>query len=1141
MSRMTFSRRASRWASVLVAALLLVTALALAAPQAGGQPSPSPSPSPSGSASPSPSTSPGGNGEFGITLLNPNAAYDATPKISDRFDGVDSRYTILARSTGEAESVIVEAAVAPQNPNTGEFENEITIGELERVSSGSDVWQLDWDIPSTMPEGTARFVVRAFVESAEGFVEAGSDEVEVSISYSDTSPPPVGSYDTVALLWPDQEGPLGFYKPRVGAWRVVVDGRTSPGATHVQMFVSTSRPGEEITFVPCGSVRTVPGDPFDTFTARCTLVATALPSQVTALAALAEFRQEESGTRFPQAADVRVVKSYDLEPHDMNVVITPGWGRFPAPATACHTFKVFVTDEFGRPVLGANVDVHATGPTDELILFGNGLAVPESHSVETTRACPGGLPVPTNPRPQADHNVPGGVDSKHLESSQGTGLDLPDQPAGEISFAVASERAGITNLLAWVDDQPISRETDQRAADDDHLDPEESLAEARLQWLPAPMTVSLDPVGGTAPAETCFPYVVKARSGTAPLPGINVDVHATGPTDDLDFCDPPGAVERRAPAVGAGANAHQAEEPSESHHLNPDAADAQHTEGETDAAGNFVVGLTSPAVGDTSVVAWIDGETGADDDEQRFGEAVTSGTINWASSTGEAELSFLNPSQYGGFGSASTAGSGNGTQVPDSGGVFEILVRVDMAAHVPGVEVLLSRDNRQSYTLLGEAERVGQTDVYRLAWPVDLPDGMYGLRARIEGSAVVEDVDVKVGAGDLLPMVPNPPYESLRIERPLVAAGVPFTRRATVVSGSATAGAEGVDVFYTKVPSKDTPGGGDWIFCGYADLSGTGTSRQAFGTLCTLTGSDQAEQVTGIAAITYDCAAGADGCDANPNPPPPAEGGPAPQRLPGQKETGQALRVFGYEANPLLAVEPAETEAVTGSCRRLEVALRDQTGQPLGDENVDLHLDGGRFCRPPDASGLRAPVDGGHGEASEDPALQLEAPHEGAGAPTWHTEGETLPDGSLVFGVTAEDEGDARITAWLDRDDDDVQGVAEIADVSLVHWVPPQGCTIVGSPGPDVLSGTAGPDVFCGLEGNDVIRGRGGADTAFGGAGRDRLYGGRGRDLLRGARGRDLLKGGPGRDTCRGGPGRDRIVRCELPRPKAVAARRSGV
>ena len=84
-------------------------------------------------------------------------------------------------------------------------------------------------------------------------------------------------------------------------------------------------------------------------------------------------------------------------------------------------------------------------------------------------------------------------------------------------------------------------------------------------------------------------------------------------------------------------------------------------------------------------------------------------------------------------------------------------------------------------------------------------------------------------------------------------------------------------------------------------------------------------------------------------------------------------------------------------------------------------------------------------------------------------------------------------------------------------------CTVVGTPGDDLLEGTAGNDVMCGLGGRDRIFGRGGDDVIVGGDGSDRLSGGAGRDHLRGEVGRDRLRGGDGADELYGGRGRDRL------------------
>jgi Ca2+-binding RTX toxin-like protein len=85
------------------------------------------------------------------------------------------------------------------------------------------------------------------------------------------------------------------------------------------------------------------------------------------------------------------------------------------------------------------------------------------------------------------------------------------------------------------------------------------------------------------------------------------------------------------------------------------------------------------------------------------------------------------------------------------------------------------------------------------------------------------------------------------------------------------------------------------------------------------------------------------------------------------------------------------------------------------------------------------------------------------------------------------------------------------------------GCTITGTPGPDLLFGTHGRDVICGLGGNDVLDGNDGDDVLKGGPGRDILNGGNGNDLLYGGAGADKLQGDHGRDGVYGGDGNDTI------------------
>lgn len=99
-----------------------------------------------------------------------------------------------------------------------------------------------------------------------------------------------------------------------------------------------------------------------------------------------------------------------------------------------------------------------------------------------------------------------------------------------------------------------------------------------------------------------------------------------------------------------------------------------------------------------------------------------------------------------------------------------------------------------------------------------------------------------------------------------------------------------------------------------------------------------------------------------------------------------------------------------------------------------------------------------------------------------------------------------------------------VSPIPLSRFRVLRSCTIVGTPGNDVLRGTPGDDVICGLAGNDVLRGGGGDDVLDGGPGRDMLDGGAGNDRLEGGPDADRLLGGPGADTLLAGPGNDVLL-----------------
>lgn len=1137
---------------------------------------------------PSPSGSPSGPGGPSIVLLNPSGAYNPgaevtqpasdpqepydPPKISDKSDGQDTAYHVVATVADAPPGALIEAYYQEEG-----FA-EVTVGELTPVPGTPDTYELDWTIPDTIDAFFGTFTVRMFEPTPSGFEEVASDTQEVRMQHEQTNwitaPPegPIAAAETVEFLWPTQGGPLGFYKgANAGAvWATVVQGSASvaqPGAdqqnptrtgsagtSQVRIMYSTSDPGEEPVFEQCGSGNTGASGPNGSrsFAIICRLQGTDRPSQLTALAAVAMEDQSdgEELAYSQESADVHRIAPYLQRVEDLeltlssNVTSDDADRRNAIPGSnVCVSYEVKVVDLLDRPVQGVNVDVHMRGPTDN-VEFGtdastnnnsgsSGKKKPDkTHpSSESSRDCDDTTAFDGE---HADHNVPGGNDIKHIESTNGTGLSGGGTVTfGEWMFHTYSPVVGETQLTAWIDDEPIADDSVKREADDDVQGPDEAADTNFVNWIPSAITVSIDPTGATAQTGTCAKYIVRVRAGTRAIKGANVDVHATGPTNDLDFCDPEDATPRQAPDAGTG---HNAEDEGEMAHAGQPPV-AQHTEGVTNDQGNMIIGVTSPEPGDTTLTAWYDaGEEGFDNDELGT-EPSGSATTNWIREAADSAISFLNPSPYG------SAGTNVGKK-QDVDAAYHLVTRVSALTDIPGVEIFY-RSGSNPLVKIADAARVGQTDTWEAYWNVDVADGSYTLVARIAGTNVTTEqtVTVRNQGSALDPTVV--PFETAEITAPLNGQRASFTNRKVSVRGVASSGAEGVNLFYTKASAISTPASTAWIACGSATLPGA-SAPQEFTIDCTLTGSDQPGLVTGIAAIANNC---------NPN-----------CTASRTNHSGDAHRVFGSEAAPSLTMEPAETAAGIDECVKFVVSLTDQTGQPISGSNVDVHMTGpgnsGNFCAPEDGTGTdrRAPNDGGH---VSDGNETDEGYHDDGSGRIQHTEAETTGNGRLVFGIQSATAGDTQLTVWLDDNDNDAQDQGEQSDVSVMHWETEPTCDITGTGGPDVLEGTdasekicgfggddtirggggndvigggAGNDVMRGNAGNDAIRGGAGKDKAFGGGGEDRVFGGGGADVvaghrsddhLRGNRGRDRLNGGPGRDDCSGGGGRDRLRKCE--------------
>jgi hypothetical protein len=124
--------------------------------------------------------------------------------------------------------------------------------------------------------------------------------------------------------------------------------------------------------------------------------------------------------------------------------------------------------------------------------------------------------------------------------------------------------------------------------------------------------VTLSPSSATATVGDCTAFEVLARRGTVPIGNANIDVHLSGPDAGVMFCDVTGGSPRRDPEGGG-------------HTQGTHTDGVRHAEGEADAGGRFVFGVTSAAPGTTQVQIWLD----STEDDTLGSEPTRSATVTW--------------------------------------------------------------------------------------------------------------------------------------------------------------------------------------------------------------------------------------------------------------------------------------------------------------------------------------------------------------------------------------------------------------------------------------------------------------------------------------------------------------------------------
>lgn len=493
-----------------------------------------------------------------IQLLNPSA-YTPSPEVSTKAD-LDGLYHFVAWVPSLPAAPIVEFEVVPAAGNA------VTI-EAQRVGA-TDTFEAFHPL-SGLADGT--YTVRAILYS--GDTQAGDvDEQVVTIRNGMLT-----QVDAAEITYPTNGGQLGFFTPKGAAPRTIVDVRTSADAKQVRVLYTTSDPGSEPTWTQCGTAAVSTAQA----SVRCTLGENVSAGQVTAIAAVANQTQAPgpASPALDDSGDAHRVTTYASVP--TRVVIDPE--TLKVDVSTCQSLTAHVLDQFGRPVQGVNVDVHATGPNDQL-QFATGededdFQAPNSgpHSKEATRQC-NELAAEGQ---QGDTNRVSADDDKHIES-----LAAGSDNSGGFTFTLYNSEIGGTIVTAWAD-----------VNDDDLQSATEASGGARIGWgqdPPAPVRqVFLEPSNPSTSVGSCQKLTLVAKEGGNPLTSGNVDVHAAGPDSSVAFCSPSGGSITRQPDMGE-------------HVAGAHSDGTKHIEGELNSAGQFVFGVVSASAGETVVTAWLD-------------------------------------------------------------------------------------------------------------------------------------------------------------------------------------------------------------------------------------------------------------------------------------------------------------------------------------------------------------------------------------------------------------------------------------------------------------------------------------------------------------------------------------------------------
>ena len=487
--RSSTSRRAPRGVSVFSALALIATAVVVLGNPTASIGGPLAGPSIAFLNPSSFSTA----GERGIIVSNQQP--DAGPGCCE---AADDTYRLVAWVADPPPAYSVFFSVTQ-----GALEFEIT--NTRQVVDQS--WQAQWSMPSSLLDGPA--TLHAYIVVGEQAVAAADQPItimriqeNIDLAYP-VADGTFGTYAPLAVTLP-ANGPATPKKP-TGVVDALYTG--TPDMDYVRTFYTTSRPGTVPVWNVCGTEAIGSNNGNADNGVKCTLKSASEQAAITAVAAVANDSPNDFDNRFNESGDaVPITSSYAQVPSVLNM--EGGQQVIPQEEASgiyycTDSVITTLTDQAGRQIAGANIDVHADGPSDALkfhtfsVLTTNQAPDRGGHREEDGYDCTGSSqgngtpPSDANPDTQGEHQRFGQPDRKHIETLSGGTSDI-----GVFSFKLHADEPGQTRFTAWVDERD-----DGCHANDDLFTEGEINVSGSIGWFPdqapEPVTQPLETIGAT--------------------------------------------------------------------------------------------------------------------------------------------------------------------------------------------------------------------------------------------------------------------------------------------------------------------------------------------------------------------------------------------------------------------------------------------------------------------------------------------------------------------------------------------------------------------------------------------------------------------------------------------------------------------